>query len=206
MRVLVIEPEDRATHASLLDAMHRHRHRLFVDVLGWAALRAVDGRERDTYDAAATYLIACDGAGVLRGSLRLLPTLGPHMLADTFAAFVEGPAPRGATLMEWTRHAPGDPAWAPQINEQARLALHLGVLEFAALHGVTAFTALLDTQLIRRARAIGWDCTPLGPPLAYGEGEAIAVLNPVHAGHLERLREKSGIAAPVLVAPTQVAA
>ena len=207
MRVLPIEPHDRAGHAALLDAMHRHRHRLFVEVLGWTELRAADGREIDRFDgAAATYLVALDAGGMLRGSVRLLPTLGPHMLADVFAAFVDGPAPRGATLMEWTRHAPGDPAWAPGTNAAVRFALHLGVLEYAARRGLAAFTGLLDTQLIRRARALGWDCAPLGPVRRYGEGEAMAVLNPVRAGHLERLRTKAGVAGPVLAAAAQAAA
>lgn len=207
MRVLAIEPGKREAHAALLDAMHRHRHRLFVEVLGWTALGAADGRERDAFDhGGAIYLIALDDGGVLRGSARLLPTLGPHMLADVFAGFVEGAPPRGATLMEWTRQAPGDPAWPPQVNTAARLALHVGVLEYAARRGVTGFTALLDTALLRAARHLGWDCLPLGPPQPYHEGEAMAVLNPVRDGHLERLREKVGVKEPVLAGGAAAAA
>jgi N-acyl-L-homoserine lactone synthetase len=200
VRVLEIGPENRTAHQADLEAMHRHRHRLFVEVLGWAALARDDQRDIDAFDGPdATYLIARDDGGVLRGSLRLLPTAGPHLLSDVFPRFVDGPVPRGPTLMEWTRHAPGDPAWPPAVNAAARLALHLGVLEYAAHHGVTGFTAVLETWLVRGARAMGWACIPLGAAQPYGEGEAIAVLNPVRPGHLERLRAKAGLSGPVLL-------
>lgn len=202
MQVLAIGPGDRTAFSAELDAMHRHRHRLFVEVLGWSALARPDGRDIDAFDGdGATYLIARDDNGVVRGSLRLLPTERPHLLTEVFADFVAGPAPRGPSLMEWTRHAPGHPDWPPSINIATRHALHLGVLEYAAAHAITGFTGLLETWLIRSARALGWTCEPLGAPRRYGEGEAMAVLNPVCAGHLERLRAKLGVTHPVLVAP-----
>jgi N-acyl-L-homoserine lactone synthetase len=199
VEVLVIDAVNYAAHADALAQMHRQRRRLFVETLGWRGLDGADGGEKDRFDGpAATYLLAIDGDGAVRGSLRLLPTIGPHLLADVFPHFVDGPVPRGPSLMEWTRHAPGLPDWPPAVNAAARLALHLGVLEYARRHGVTGFTALMETWLLRRARAMGWDCAPLGAPQGYGEGEAVAVLNPVRAGHLEMLRERAGRRAPVL--------
>jgi N-acyl-L-homoserine lactone synthetase len=150
--------------------------------------------------------MALDDAGAVRGSLRLLPTTGPHMLPEAFPHFLDGPAPRGATIMEWSRHAPGLPGWPPAVNEAARIALHLGVLEYAAAYGVTAFTAIMETWLVRRARLLGWPCAPLGPPRSYGEGDAVAVINPVHADHLAQLRVKTGWRRRVLVAPAEQAA
>jgi N-acyl-L-homoserine lactone synthetase len=151
-------------------------------------------------------LLALDTRVVLRASARFLPTDGPHLLADVFPHFTINGPPRGPTIMEWTRHAPGDPAWPPGINDAARTSLHLGVLEFAALRGVTAFTAVMETWLVRRAQAMGWPCTPLGPARSYGEGMAVAVLNAVAPDHLERLRASSGRRDPVLVLDTPVAA
>lgn len=206
MQVHVVESGERARHAAALAQMHRHRRRLFVDTLGWRALSVIDGQEIDAFDGpAATYLLACDADGTVRGSLRLLPTTGPHMLTEVFSRFVDGPPPRGPDILEWSRHAPGLPEWPPAVNEAARIALHLGVLEYAAVRGVTAFTAVMETWLVRRARLMGWACTPLGRPQAYGEGEALAILNPVAAGRLAALRAKTGWTQPVLAAQAAAA-
>ncbi|MBT9444813.1 MAG: autoinducer synthase [Hyphomonadaceae bacterium] len=180
--------------------MHRHRHRIFVDLLGWRALARPDERDIDAFDdGRAHYIIVTDEGGAYRASARLLPTDGPHMLSEAFADFVDGDLPRGPDILEWTRHAPGDPDWPAAVNEAARLALHIGILEFALQYGITAFTALLEAGLARRARGYGWDCTPLGAPHTYAEGEAIAVLNPVRAAHLAALRLRAGLTAPILV-------
>lgn len=201
----------KGAHAHLyareVEAMHRHRKRLFIDLLGWQALESADGRESDAYDdARAHYIIVLDDAGTYRASARLLPTTGLHMLSDLFADFVDGPVPHGPHIFEWTRHAPGDPDWPAAVNEAARLALHIAILEYALASGITAFTALLEKGLVRRARAYGWDCTPLGPPRAYGEGEAIAVLNPVRATHLDALRVRAGFTGPILLQRAATAA
>ncbi len=207
MKVHVVAAGNRAAYRAELSAMHRHRHRLFVETLGWRALAAPDGLEIDAYYTdAATYLLVLDDGGVLRASARFLPTVGPHMLADIFPHLVAGALPRGSAIMEWSRHAPGDPAWAPAINDAARTALHLGVLEFARLRGVAAFTAVMETWLVRRARAMGWPCAPLGAAQPYGEGTAVAVLNTVAPGHLDQLRARTGRRAPVLVINTAAAA
>ncbi len=189
-----------ALYARELEEMHRHRRRIFVDLLGWRALDWSDGREIDAYDdARARYILVLDESGTCRASARLLPTTGPHMMGDLFAEFVDGPVPTGPHLFEWSRHCPGDPDWPAEINETARLALHLGILEFALMHGVTGFTALMERGLARRARNYGWDCTPLGSPRSYGEGEAIAVMNPVRAAHLVALRVRAGVSGSILV-------
>jgi acyl-homoserine lactone synthase len=175
----------------LAESMVRQRHRLFVDVLGWRALARPDSRDVDAYDGDhAHYVLVTDGDETLRASARLLPTAGPHMLADVFRAFVDGSVPRGPHIFEWSRHAPGDPDWPAAVNEAARLALHLGVLDFCLTRGVTALTALMDRGLVRRARSYGWDCTPLGPPRAYGEGDAVAVLNSVKVTHRKTLQRR----------------
>ncbi|MDX2233291.1 MAG: acyl-homoserine-lactone synthase [Hyphomonadaceae bacterium] len=199
MDVHVVTGIDAAGWGPALAAMGRQRARLFVDTLGWRGLVVRDGEERDAFDtSAATYLLAIDADGEVRGSLRLLPTTGVHMMAAVFPGFVDGPPPCGPDILEWSRHAPGLPGWPPAVTEAARLALHLGVLEFAAARGVTAFTALMETWLVRRARALGWACTPLGPQQSYGEGQAMAVINPVTPGHLQALRARTGWNAPVL--------
>ena len=74
------------------------------------------------------------------------------------------------------------------------------------MHGVSGFTALMERGLARRARSYGWDCTPLGPPRSYGEGEAIAVMNPVRAAHLAALQARAGVSGSVLASRGAAAA
>lgn len=176
----------------LVEAMLRHRHHIFVGLLGWRALERPDGRDVDAYDHAdAVHVVVRDAGGKFRGSARLLPTTGPHMLAEHFAHLVDGAIPRGRDILEWSRHAPGDPDWPAAVNEAARLALHGGVLRYCLDHGVAALTAVMDRGMLRRARSYGWDCTPLGASHPYCEGEAVAVINPVRAGHLARLEARA---------------
>ena len=63
--------------------MHRDRKTVFVDRLGWQVPVVNGDLEIDQFDGDdAIYLIAVDEAGGHAGSLRLLPTAGPHLLAD----------------------------------------------------------------------------------------------------------------------------
>jgi N-acyl-L-homoserine lactone synthetase len=189
------------------EQMHRHRHLLFVEALGWSALQRPDGLDIDAFDGPdATYLVALCARRVVRGSLRLLPTTGEHMLRSTFRAYVAGALPMGSTIWEWSRHAPGLPSWAPELNAAARAALHVAAAEHALERGISAYTALMDTRLLRSARAWGWPCVELGNPRSYAEGAAVAVLNPVGPLTLTALRARTGLTEPVIATPQANAA
>src|SRR3546814_9359293 len=63
----------------LAAAMFRDRKRQFVDQFGWDVPVVAGQYEFDQYDGDdADYLIAVDGEGGHAGSMRLLPTIGPH--------------------------------------------------------------------------------------------------------------------------------
>lgn len=67
-----------------IDAMFKLRKRVFHDFLKWD-VSVRDEWEIDNYDTAnPLYVLSYSDDGRLRGSLRLLPTLGPNMLDDTF--------------------------------------------------------------------------------------------------------------------------
>src|SRR5207244_4725123 len=78
-------------HADLLNDMFRLRARQFHDRLGWD-VRVVDGMERDQYDDEdPVYVIYTnDDRTRVIGSLRLLPTTGPTLVADYFADTAPG--------------------------------------------------------------------------------------------------------------------
>src|SRR5690349_9468841 len=143
MHVHVINASNRRQYLDEIEQMHRHRHRVFVGAMGWKALDSPDGLDIDEFDTPnATYLIAIDGDGIVRGSCRLIPSWRPHMLRNLFADYVEGEAPNGPGVWEWTRHAPGDRSFAKEINHEVRFLINIAVYEFAASRGIETFIGI----------------------------------------------------------------
>jgi acyl homoserine lactone synthase len=85
------------------EGMHRLRYEIFSQKLGWE-VNAVNGMERDEFDDVpeVEYMLAKSFTGSVDACWRLLPTLGPNMLRDTFPELLHGqPAPAGADC--WCR-------------------------------------------------------------------------------------------------------
>jgi N-acyl-L-homoserine lactone synthetase len=160
---------------TLFVSMHRDRKRVFVDTLKWDIPH--DGvHEVDQYDTEdADYLILrdCKSGGHL-GSVRLLPTTGPHMLADVFPFLCEGSIPRGPHVREITRLV-----ISPDVPVRERLMVRnmLGraMIEFGLQNGVTRYTAVCDFSFLSQLLASGWQIKPLGLP-QYVEGSLIGAL------------------------------
>ena len=83
MQVVELSRAGYGANISLLMGMHRLRRKVFKDRLDWSVATTGD-LEMDRYDTLdATYLVVADRGAVL-GCVRLLPTTGPNMLANTF--------------------------------------------------------------------------------------------------------------------------
>ena len=191
----VISGAGRACAAPLVEQMHRDRKRVFVDRLGWRV--PVEGDlEIDQFDGeAAVYLIAAGEDGVHAGSVRLLPTTGPHLLADVFPHLCERGVPRGPDIWEITRlfTAPDHPD-----PRSVRRELVLGMVEFAVLNDIRRFTCLTHVPYLSSVLAVGWDCEPLGLPQDDGGVMLGAVVIDITAQTLAMLRERRGICGSVL--------
>jgi N-acyl-L-homoserine lactone synthetase len=174
---------------ALSSAMLRDRKSVLMDRLGWD-LRSPDGlHELDQFDADDTlYLIVHQpGTGRHLGSVRLLPSTGPHLLGDVFPHLCFDGVPRGDDVMEITRlvTAPGlSRAEALQVRRQLSIAL----FEHALSVGVTRYTMVTHMPWLPSLLSIGWDAEPLGMP--HGEGkDAVAALQIfVNEETLARLR------------------
>jgi N-acyl-L-homoserine lactone synthetase len=102
----------------LAASMFAERKRVFVDLLGWDVPVAQGRFEIDQYDNQdATYLIA-DDSGRHAGSLRLLPSAGPHILGDLFGALCDKGVPRGEHIFEITRLC-----LTPRLGAAGRLSM-----------------------------------------------------------------------------------
>src|ERR1700735_2462835 len=103
--IVVVESHNAETHANLLEQMFGLRARIFRDHLGWD-VKVTDGKERDKYDdEGPVYIIYTDHHGrKVKGSLRLLPTTGPTLLADLFSDTIPDAVNLSApTIWECTR-------------------------------------------------------------------------------------------------------
>ncbi len=103
--LVVVEETNAHEHKALLEEMFRLRARVFNDRLKWD-VTVTDGMERDRYDdEGPVYLIYTDEAqDQVKGSLRLLPTTGPTLLADFFSDTLPDAAQLSApSIWECTR-------------------------------------------------------------------------------------------------------
>ncbi|WP_247278878.1 MULTISPECIES: acyl-homoserine-lactone synthase [unclassified Bradyrhizobium] len=99
MKVIVRSRAALLHDSELTMGMHRLRGRVFKERLDWdVTVRA--GLEIDRYDALKpTYLLVVERREVV-GCVRLLPTMGRNMLADTFLILLDGhAAPRAANYL-----------------------------------------------------------------------------------------------------------
>jgi acyl-homoserine lactone synthase len=148
----------------LARAMFADRKRLFVDLLGWNVPVVEGCYEIDCYDNAdATYLVALDDVGGHGGSLRLLPTTGPHILGDLFPELCEGGVPRGTRIFEITRLC-----LPPRLGAAARLLarkrLISAMIDHARAEGIVGLTGVVTEHFLGQVLAMGWRCAALGAP------------------------------------------
>lgn len=198
---------NRDRYRPQLAQMHRQRHEVFVDGLGWRELRRPDGLDVDEYDTDDTvYLLALNDEGEVVGSTRMNPTWSRHQLEDGGALrqrFSHMEPPRGPTVWEGSRLVSGFPERYGKDHARATLSvLMAGVQEFCVRRGVTLGVSIFETRAVARLQAGGWETEPLGLPVRYetdrGEGEAISVVWKTGMRFVIRTRQASGIVGPVL--------
>jgi N-acyl-L-homoserine lactone synthetase len=180
--------------------MFAARKQVFVDGLKWD-LATTDGLyEIDEYDHEDTvYLIVADPAtGSHLGSVRLLPTDGPHLLGDKFASLCDDGVPRSADVYEITRLVTR-PGLSRDAAKQVREKLAVAVFEYALAHDVRHFTMMTHMVFLSAVIAMGWNCEPLGLPREM-DGVAVGALRiDVDVPSLGLLRAHTNLVDPVLM-------
>lgn len=176
--IILAEQQNYLRYSDLLTRMFRLRARVFSDKLKWN-VAVKDGMERDKYDdEGPAYLISTDRAGKrVVGSLRLLPTTGPTLLADEFA----GSIPDGAQLVapsiwECTRFCVDEDLGFGdrEFSLLAAGELLKGLGEVALKAGIETILGNFDPMMLRVYRRIGCEVEVLGSTLVQGR--------PVHLG------------------------
>lgn len=200
MKVHVVTNANRTLYRRQLEQMHRQRHQLFVEEMGWSDLASPDGLEIDQFDNGdAVYLLALDD-GEVAGSMRLLPTWRRCMVTEVFPQFASEPVPVGPELWEWTRYCPGLMSKPRQLI-RTRGALLTATLEFAASRGFRSYMAFGESKFMGQLVELGWSPAPLGMPRSFAPGSPTAMvmywqIKPIDLANARRMFRLS---APVLV-------
>jgi acyl homoserine lactone synthase len=185
MRIEIARHGRKAVSAALLDSMHRLRCDVFHRRLNWA-VQVEDGRERDRFDGIDPYyVIAHPALEPTRavGCCRLLPTLGPNMLRDVFAALVDAaPMPSDPRVWEISRFAVADDHTDGGYGFSAvPTAMLQAVVRFAARRQLRALVGVTSAPVERMLRRLGFRVERLGAPRRIGTVMSLAFRLPIDA-------------------------
>jgi acyl homoserine lactone synthase len=208
MHAIALQAAQFGRHLHLLAAMYRLRRRVFKDRLDWSV--SVSGEfELDVYDALGpTYLILMSDGGEPVGSVRLLQTTGPTMLADTFSALLGGTAaPCDTRILESSRFCVDTSLAATRCGNglnRATFALFAAMIEAARGSGVARIVTVTDTRMERILRRAGWPLVRIAAPQQVGPTMAVAGFLDPSEQALHSLYEHADVNGPVLMAPDEV--
>jgi N-acyl-L-homoserine lactone synthetase len=207
--IFIVNRENRSMFERDLLQMHHQRRAIFVEGLGWNVPVAND-LEIDGYDCeSTTYLLAKeDLGGPLLASVRLLPTVLPHLMIDLFADACSAGAPRGPGIWEISRFC-ATPAVARRTRMRLLWQMVCGVIETALLFELDQVTFAANRALLPLMLNCGWHAAPLGPTLPDGNDSVTAVCAAITPQALRNVRRRFGITGPVtrfLAPPARIAA
>jgi acyl homoserine lactone synthase len=196
MNVIALTRPALLRNSELTLGMHRLRRRVFRDRLEWD-VSVSGGLEIDRYDALSpTYLLGIDRQDVV-GCVRLLPTTGRNMLADTFPILLDGQAaPKNAKIWESSRFCVDTQnvaATAENGLKEATFLLFAAMIEWGQQHDLQAIATVTDLRMERILRRAGWGLDRLGEPRQIGATKAIAGLLPVTDDALGAIRSAGKI-------------
>ena len=178
LNTLTLTRQTFGRNVDLVAGMHRLRGRVFKDRLDWDVTVSGD-MEIDSYDAEdATYLLVVADEREVVGHVRLLPTLGPNMLADTFPFLLDNRvAPSSPAIVESSRFCVDTSRVTDVTGNGTRRAttlLFASIVEWCLAHEQHTLATVTDTRMERILRRSGWPLQRLGVPHRIGSTEAVA--------------------------------
>ncbi len=183
----------------LFDAVHRLRHDIFVEEMGWADLARSDGLEIDQFDHedAIHHLVLRNGR--LAGYQRLLPTTRPFLLPDLFPELCVGEIPSGEDVYELTRYAVAAPFRDGRRNvPTVGSELIAGFVEWGLQNGVDKIVVEAEPMWVPRTLQMQFLATPLGYLRTYDRQQVIAILLQFNESTLAAIRQRRNHFEPVL--------
>lgn len=204
--IRILNGRTRGQHPQAIDEMFKLRKRVFHDFLKWDV--QTDGEwEIDNYDKSnPLYVLSYSPeTGKLRGSLRLLPTLGPNMLDDTFPILLgDNPQIRSASIWESSRFCIDPEISQDRASNQVTVAaaeLMCGVGELGLASGISHIVTVTDVFLERMFRRMGCPGERIADPHRIGSVYAVAVAWEVTPSLLSTMKAVATIEGTVLERP-----
>lgn len=201
MEVHIVRAPKNGVKNPLLEENFRLRHKIFVDLQGWDALRRVDGRDVDAFDTEdATHILVTD-KGELVGGSRVTPLNRPNLLQTVFNGLVHGDLPADPSLgADWTRFYVRPDRREGRRRAPESAALFCAMMEYALNEGSTFITFVSSLSMVEHGTAVGWKITPLGPA-SMVEGKAtVAAWIAVSEEALYNVRRATGVSRALIPA------
>jgi acyl homoserine lactone synthase len=208
MNVIALSQHQFGVNLDLLAGMFRLRRRVFRDRLGWTVSITGD-LELDVFDALnPTYLLLVSTGRDVVGCVRLLPTTGPTMLADTFPQLLTGQSPpQDNRIVESSRFCV-DTKFTDQLAgnglHRATFMLFAAMIESLGLLDADRIVTVTDTRMERILRRAGWSLERLAPPQRIGETMALAGYLHGSSETLSSMYRQAGVEGPVLRRPEAI--
>ncbi len=195
MQVLALSMPRTLQEAHLLHIHYQLRARVFSDRLGWE-VNVTAGCEADSFDTLRpTYVLAIAETGQLAGCARLLPALGPTMVANVFPSLLpDGQLNGHASMIESSRFcvdtALPEGRGTSSVHE-ATLTMFAGIVEWCMANSYTEIVTVTDLRFERILARVGWPLQRLGEPKKIGVTMAVAGTLPADAETFLRIRPKN---------------
>lgn len=178
MQIFTIPPDRYVDHSNHLRQMHRLRAAVFGERLEWD-VSITEAGERDEYDDLdPTYILAVTDGQKVVGCARLLPTLGPTMLEQTFPQLLaSGSLTASASVIESSRFCVDTTLAAGRGGGQLHLAtltMFAGIIEWTIANGYNEIVTATDLRFERILNRAGWPMKRLGEPVVIGNTTAVA--------------------------------
>ena len=177
--VVAFKSNDAQVDKQMVRRMFRFRHKVFRERLGWE-VESRNGLEIDRFDDLdPVYMVSHNDRKEIMGSWRLLPTMGPYMLKDTFPQLLCGEAaPQDPSIWEVSRFA--TVTRGPRDRVQANLGqvtfdMICSLLPFAEEHGIRHYVFVTSVALERLVTRIGLPLRRFGDGQAQRVGKVLSV-------------------------------
>ncbi|WP_194467845.1 acyl-homoserine-lactone synthase [Bradyrhizobium sp. CCBAU 53340] len=203
MHAIALHTSQFGRHLDFLTSMYQLRRRVFKDRLDWSVSVSGD-LEIDVYDTLnPTYLLVISDENEVLGCVRLLPTTGPNMLADTFTHLLGNrAAPSDVGILESSRFCvdtersvdPGQSGF-----NRATFVLFAAMLESIRAAGAQSIVTVTDARMERILRRAGWPLERLCEPQPLGQTIALAGFLHDSDRALEAMYRQAGVDGPVLI-------
>jgi len=111
------------------------------------------------------------------GCWRLLPTMGPNMLKDTFPQLLHGQrAPQQPDVWELSRFAVTVPKYESAGFGFSEIPIKMmrTLFDFARINGIARYVTVTTVAVERLIRRLGVNVSRLGPPIKIGRVMTVA--------------------------------